>query len=201
MYRDASLQDEPLAASRCVRFLQEVNFYLAAYAKSETTHRRDLTTQLVNVGKEVRSGGRTWSKQDLDDIASWKGLRSRMLMTETNSSDLESRLENALRKGGESSRIHALCDIRGIGPIMASTLLMFTWPETYGFMDNRTYNSLRYLGFNFPKKYSTSRFTVNQLLAYLRAIRALKERGSVSAMEIAEALYALDSVTQLHHEI
>lgn len=190
----------PIIASKRVEFLQNLNFYLATYAKSESALRHGLTVHLVNVGREVRCGARNWSRQDLDDIASWKGLRSRMLMTETDSSELENHLEGALGISDESSRVRALCDVRGIGPILASTLLMFTWPEIYGFMDNRTCNSLRYLGFEFPKKYSASRFTVHQLLTYLRIIRALKEDGRVSAMEIAEALYALDSVTQFSHD-
>lgn len=187
------------ATTKSERFLQELNFYQAKYEKVETERRLNLTVHLLNIGKQVRYGTRTWVRQDLEDIASWKGLHPRMLMMGMNTSDFEGRLESALRIEDEPSRVSALCDIRGMGAVLASVVLMFTWPETYGFMDNHTCNALRYLGFNFPKKYSTSRFTVGQLLAYLRIVRRLGERKAVSSMEIAEALYALDSVSLSSH--
>jgi len=179
--------------SRCETFLQEIEFYLTIYAKSETDLRRDIAVRLLDIGKHVRCRDRTWRREDLDAIASWKGLRPRMLMIEMNAADFEVSLESAVRADDEASRVKALCGIHGIGPVLASAVLMFTWPEKFGFMDNHTCNALRYLGFSFPKKYTTSRFTVGQLLTYLRVVRALGERKPVSSMEIAEALYALDS--------
>jgi hypothetical protein len=117
-----------------------------------------------------------------------------MLMMEMNSSDLEGQLNQAIRMEDETSRIDALCNIQGMGPVLVSMVLMFTWPETCGFMDYHTCNALRELGFEFPRKHSTSRFTVPQLLTYLGIIRSLRECKAVSAMEISEALYALDSI-------
>jgi len=183
------------ATAKSERFLQELNFYQAIYEKWETKRRLNLTVRLLDIGKQVRYGKRTWVRQDLEDIAFWKGLSPRMLMIGMNASDFEGRLESALRIDDEPSRVSALCDIRGMGAVLASVVLMFTWPETCGFMDSHTCNALRYLGFNFPKKYSTSRFTVGQLLAYLRIVRTLREHKAVSSMEIAEALYALDSMS------
>jgi hypothetical protein len=197
----ASHQFAFLTASRSERFLKEINFYLAIYAKSETELKRDLAVHLLDIGKRVRCRSRIWSREDLDDIASWKGLRPRMLMIKMNSSDFEDRLDSVVRTEDEPSRVKALCGIHGIGPVLASAVLMFTWPENFGFMDNHTCNALRYLGLNFPKKYTTSRFTVGQLLAYLRIVRTLRERKGVSSMEIAEALYALDSLNLLSHDM
>ena len=196
---DIRRQHEFLTASKSERFSQEFDLYQAIYEKLETKRRLNLTVRLLDIGRQVRNGTRTWVRHDLEDIASWKGLPPRMLMMDMNSSDFEGRLESALRIEDEPSRVSALCDIRGMGPVLASMVLMFTWPETCGFMDNHTCNALRYLGFNFPKKYSTSRFTVGQLLAYLRIVRMLREHKAVSSMEIAEALYALDSVSLSSH--
>ena len=204
MRYSSGVEDNPCkqdfsATTKSERFLQELNFYQAIYEKLETKRRLNLTVRLLDTGKQVRYGTRTWVRQDIGDIASWKGLPARMLMMDMDASDFEGRLESALRIEDETSRVSALCDIRGMGAVLVSVVLMFTWPETCGFMDNHTCNALRYLGFNFPKKYSTSRFTVGQLLAYLRIVRRLGERKAVSSMEIAEALYALDSVSLSPH--
>jgi hypothetical protein len=194
-----SRQHEFLPASKSERFLREFNLYQVIYEKLETKRRLDLTVHLLETGKQVRYGARTWVRQDLEDIASWKGLRPRMLMMDMNSSNFEGRLESALRIEDEPSRVGSLCDIRGIGPVLVSMVLMFTWPEAYGFMDYHTWNALRYLGFEFPRKDCTSRFTVAQLLTHLGIIRKLGEDKVVSSMEIAKALYALDSVSLPSH--
>jgi hypothetical protein len=185
-------QPESVTDSKCEKFLKEFDIYKAIYEKLETKRRRDLRVRLLDVGKQVWCGTRTWVRQDLDDIASWKGLPPPMLMMERNSSDFEARLESTLRIEDESSRVSALCDIRGMGPIFASAVSMFTWPQTSGFMDHHTSNALRILGFYFPRKHYTSRFTIPQLLTYLRIVRSLAGSKHVNSMDIAEALYALD---------
>lgn len=184
---------ESSTVAKCERFLGELSLYRTIYEKLETKRKRDLRVQLLDVGKQVRCGTRTWARHDLDDIASWKGLPPSMLIMEKDSRDFEDNLAGALRIEDEPSRVSALCDIRGMGPILASTVSMFTWPDTYGFIDCHTYNALRFLGFEFPRKEYTSRLTINQLLMYLRIIRTLGGSKAVGSMEIAEALYALDN--------
>lgn len=192
-FSDASSQRQPFAALKSDRFLQEFDLYRTIYEKLETERQRDLRVRLLDIGKQVRCGSRGWVREDLDDMASWKGLPPPMLMMDRNSSEFEGRLESALSIEDESSRVNALCDIRGMGPILASTVSMFTWPETSGFIDYHTSNALRFLGYEFPRKHYTSRFTLPQLLTYLRIVRSLGGSKDVSSMEIAEALYALDS--------
>jgi hypothetical protein len=140
------------------RFLQEFDFYHAIYEELQPKRKLDLAAHLLDVGKHVRDGTRTWVRQD---IASWKGLRPPMLMMGTNASDFEGSVERALRTEDEATRIEALCKIRGMGPVLSSVVLMFTWPETCGFIDYHTCSALRHLGFRFPRKYYTSRFTVH----------------------------------------
>jgi hypothetical protein len=190
---DTSCQGQFFTASKPERFLQEFDLYRAIYEKLETKRRHDLRVRLLDIGKQVKSGSRTWVRQDLDDIASWKGLPLPMLTMQRNSRDFEGCVDGALRIEDEPSRVSAMCDIRGMGPILASTVSMFTWPETCGFMDHHTYNALRFLGFELPRKHYTSRFTIPQLLTYLRIVRSLGGSKHLSSMEIAEALYALDS--------
>jgi hypothetical protein len=192
-FEDTPVHHEFFIASKPERFLDEFDLYQAIYEKLETGRRRDLKVRLLDIGKQVRCGTRTWVRDDLDDIASWKGIPPPMLVIERSSRDFEGCLESALRIEDESSRLGALCDIRGMGPILASTVSMFTWPETCGFIDYHTCNALRFLGFELPRKHYTSRFTIPQLLTYLGIVRSLGGSKHVSSMEIVEALYALDS--------
>jgi len=189
---DNSRQHERFTVSNPERFLDEIEFYRVVYEKLEVPRRRDLRLRLLDVGKQVRCGTRAWTRQHLDEISSWKGLPPPMLVTDKSALDFACRLDKALRIEDESSRVNALCDVRGIGPILASVVSMFTWPETCGFIDYHTSNALRFLGFEFPRKHYTSRFTIPQLLTYLRVIRSLGASKAVSAMEVAEALSVLD---------
>jgi len=192
--KETSCQHEFRMTAKSDRFLREFEVYCAVYEKLEVKRKLDLTVRLLDTGREIGSGTRTWIRRDLEDIARWKGLRPPMLTIERNALDIEGPLERALRIEDEATRIDALCNIRGMGPVLASVMLMFTWPQTCGFMDYHTCNALRYLSFDLPKKYCTSRFTVPQLLTYLGIIRTLGEGKNTSAMQIAKALYALDNV-------
>jgi len=186
-----SRQHELLVATRSGKFLDELVYLQSIYEKMETERRHGLRTRLLDIGKQVSCGDRTWHRRDLEDIASWKGLPPNMLTLE-NPDEFEGHLEKALRIEDETARVNAMCDIRGMGPILVSTVSMFTWPDTFAFMDYHTFNALRFLGFEFPRKHYTNTFTTSQLLAYLRIVRGLRERKGVGSMQIAEALYALD---------
>jgi hypothetical protein len=95
--RDNSCQLESVTASKSERFLQEFDLYQAIYEKLETKRRRDLRVYLLDIGEQVRCGTRTWLREDLDDIASWKGLPPPMLMMKKDTSDFGGCLEGALR--------------------------------------------------------------------------------------------------------
>jgi len=183
-------RDRDGLTTRFVEFLGELPFYLTMYEKLESLRKRDLRLQLLDVGKQVRSGTRHWVRQDLDYIALWRGMRPCRLTVD--SETFENSLKCALRIEDEQSKVRALCDIRGIGAALASTLLAFTWPENYGFMDYRAWNASRYLKGEFARKYYASVFTIAQLLGYFEMLRNLGEMRGVSAMEITEALCALD---------
>ena len=185
-----SRQHELLLATRSGKFLDELAYLQSVYVKMETERRRGLRGRLLDIGKHVSCGDRIWHRRDLEDIASWKGLPPNMLML--GNSEFEDHLESALRIEDEAVRVSAMCDIRGMGPILVSTVSMFTWPDTSAFMDYHTFNALRFLGFEFPRKHYTNTFTLPQLQSYLRIVRGLRDRKGVGSMEIAEALYALD---------
>jgi len=175
------------------RFLREFDSYYAVYELLETKRKFDLTMRLLDIGRQVREGNRSWVMSDLEDIARWKGLQPPMLVIKKSAPDIDRLLQGAFGIENEEARIGALCTIQGIGPVLASTILMFTWPENCGFMDYHTWNSLRCLSFDLSKKHCTSRFTVPQLSAYLRIIRLLGENKRRFTMDVVKALYALDN--------
>jgi hypothetical protein len=174
-------------------FLRNFDIYRIVCQKMETVEKSAVAVHLLDIGRKVACGTRFWTRQDLDCVARWKGLRPAMLAIKRSELEIEALLAGALRVDDEETRIKRLCKIRGIGFVFASAVLMFTWPETYGFIDYSTCNALNYLGFEFPKKYCGSKFTVSQLSTYFRLVRRLARDRGTSAMEMAKALQALEN--------
>jgi hypothetical protein len=113
-----------------------------------------------------------WTKSDLKDIIRWKRMH-RLIPRIENAPDIEERLEAAFMIQDERARIDALCRIPGIGPVLASAILMFTSPETYALLDCHAWNALGFLGFHLPKKgVSSGSFTIPELLEFLRITEA-----------------------------
>jgi hypothetical protein len=135
-----------------------------------------------------------WTKSDLKDIIRWKRMH-RLIPRIENAPDIEERLEAAFMIQDERARIDALCRIPGIGPVLASAILMFTSPETYALLDCHAWNALGFLGFHLPKKgVSSGSFTIPELLEFLRIIKKLAKEKATTPSEIHNALYALDRV-------
>jgi hypothetical protein len=108
--------------------------------------------------------------------------------------DIENRLESAFRIQDEEERIDALRKIPGVGPVLASAILMFTSPETYGVLDCHAWNALSFLGFDLPTKRPDDgdSFTTSEILGYFRIIRELASEKITTPGEVYKALYALD---------
>jgi len=175
-------------------FLWDFDTYRAVYEQLETRKRRPLAPHLLDIGKGVNQCIRPWNKSDLKDIVRWKHMH-RLIPRIENAPDIEERLEHAFRIQDEQARIEDLCGIPGIGPVLASTILMLTSPETYGLLDCHAWNALRFLGFHLPKKDASSgTFTIPELLEFLRIIRKLAKEKTTTPSEVHKALHALDRV-------
>jgi hypothetical protein len=167
----------------------------AAYEEMEMSRQLSLTQRLLEAGKQVRQGTRTWTKQDLKDVARWKHLQPLMSRIEKNLEDIDKSLGHVFEIQNEAERIEALCRIPGIGPALASMILTFTFPDTFCPIDYHAWNGLRSLGFGFMRKDgSGTAFTVSEFFEYLKAVRKLAKERNTTPWEVAKALHALDKV-------
>jgi hypothetical protein len=183
-----------LAANPMEDLLWDFDTYRALYEQLETRKRGSLAPHLLHIGKEVNQGSRSWTKPDLEDIARWKRMH-RLIPRIENAPDIEEGLEHAFKIQDEQARIEALCSIPGVGPVLASAILMFTSPETYGLLDCHAWNALRFLGFQLPeKRVSSGSFTIPELLEFLTIIRRLAKKMTTTPSEVHKALYALEKV-------
>jgi len=154
----------------------------------------EVGNRLFAVGRAIRQGGRSWTKSDVKDIVCWRRVH-RLIPRIENAPDIEERLENAFRIQDERVRIEVLCRIPGLGPVLASAILTFASPETYGVLDCHAWNALRFLGFHLPRKDASSgNFTIPELLVFLRIVRKLAKEKTTTPSEVCMALHALDRV-------
>ena len=178
---------------RVGKFLQDLDIYRAIYEELEAPPELPLTCHLLKIGREVRHGIRSWTKSDLEDVVRWKRLH-RLMPRIQKTPDIENRLESVFRIQDEEERIDALRKIPGVGPVLASAILMFTSPETYGVLDCHAWNALSFLGFDLPTKRPDDgdSFTTSEILGYLRIIRELANESTTTPSKVHKALYALD---------
>jgi len=182
------------AFSNAEEFLRDFEIYRAVYGRLQTKKDVEVGNRLFPIGREIRQGTRSWTKPDLKNIARWKRMR-RLIPRIENAPDIDERLEHAFKIQDEQARIEALCRIPGIGPVLASAILTFTSPETYGLLDCHAWNALRFIGFHLPKKnVSSGTFTILELLQFLRIVRELAREKTTTPSEVHKALYALDRV-------
>jgi len=177
-------------------FLLDFDAYHALCQELETPKNLQLDPHLLNIGKQVQQGIRSWTKSDLKDIVRWKRCPGVMLQIE-NTPDIDERLKHAFKIKDEENRLKALCRIPGVGRVVASAMLTFTSPEFYGILDRHAWNGLNILGFNLPRKDGDGmNFTFLQLLMFLRIVRKLAAHKGTTPAEVCKALYALDKVRE-----
>jgi hypothetical protein len=169
-------------------FLDGLPVYNALYDRMD---RSVLVSRLLDTGKGVRVGVKSWGKSDLETIIHWKHMQP--LMARIEASNIESRLADAFRVKDGEERIEDLCSIPGVGPALASILLALTCPEEYAPLDSHAWKALCRLGFDLPSKpFSGGGYTIPELMRYLGFIRNLADEVKASPWAIAKALHALD---------
>jgi hypothetical protein len=171
-------------------FVRELHTFLD-YHKASESERTSLSEYLFKLGSQVREGARLWTKADVNTIIAWKKLQPLRRRIQDGSSELEKQLGIALMQGDDEDRVSSLCRIPGFGPVLACALLTLTWPETYGALDNPSWQALERLGFGLPlKPYSGGGFTVAEALKYQRILRFLGRITSAPPVHVADALNA-----------
>jgi hypothetical protein len=144
------------------------------------------------VGRDTKLGIGSWTKRDLEDLLRRRHLHHFFPKID-GTPNLEKHLIHAFKHQEEKARIEALCEIPGIGPVLASVILESMSPELYGALNCHAWNALRLLGFDLRKKRAShDSFTVHELPKYLEIVRMLAaERGTTPA-QAAKALFAFD---------
>lgn len=173
-------------------FLGDFDVHRRVYESLQTPTELELSDSLMQVGKQVRHGSKHWTRSDLADIARWKRLHPLMPRILRRAPDIDDLLARGLRNKREEDKIDALCRIPGLGPVLASAILMFTYPEDYGNVDYHTWNALRRLGFDLPQKDYGGSFTIMELLSYLQIVREMSAYKRTRPREIDKALHAFD---------
>jgi hypothetical protein len=160
-------------------FLENFHIYRALYRRLVAIDESVVHSEAFSVGKEPNQGIKSWTKRELEDLFRSKHLHHFFAKID-GTPNLEKHLTNAFRIQEEKARIEAICEIPGIGPVLASVMLESMSPEVYGALNYHAWNALRLLSFNLSKKRASCRdsFTVHELLKYLEIVRMLaRERG------------------------
>jgi hypothetical protein len=184
---------DPAASLRLDKFDQDFSRLRALYDNLKMTRETTFVLELLETGKRVRQGTRTWTKDDLGTIVRWNHMQPLMPKIVREAPDIEVLLAHAFDVQDEENRMEALCRIPGIGPALASVMLTLTFPEKYAPLDSHAWSGLCRLGFELPKKpFSGGGYTISELLRYLRIIRTLAKAVDATPWEAAKALHALD---------
>ena len=174
-----------------VDFVRDFDALLCLYKELEAVERTSLGEHLFKIGTQVKEGRRFWTKSDVNVIIQWKKLQPLRRRIEEGSVELQKQLSIALMQPGNEDRVSALCRILGFGPVLACAVLTFTWPETYGILDNTSWHALGLLGFELPSKpYSGGGFTVAEALQYQAIIRTLGRIAGALPVQVADAVHA-----------
>lgn len=174
-------------------FLENFNTYCTLYQRLNNTDETAVHSEAFFRGTPSGQKIKSWTKPELEDLLQSKHLHHFFGKID-GTPNLEKRLVRALGIHQENGRIETLCDIPGIGPVLASVLLESMYPETYGALNYHTWNALRLLKFDLAKKRACcgDSFTVRELLKYLQIIRMLARQTGTTPAQMATALYAYD---------
>lgn len=173
-------------------FLNNFRIYYAVYRRLEISDESTASSETLAVGDEPSLGIRSWTKRDLEDLLRRKNLHHFFAKIDR-TPNLEKHLIEAFKAQGGEARIEALCEIPGVGPVLASVILESMSPEMYGALSCHAWYALRLLGFDLPKKrVNCDSFSVHELLKYLEIVRMLARENGTTPAQMEKALYAFD---------
>ena len=144
------------------------------------------------VGKNIVNKGYL-KKEELLDIVRWKSARA-IRKAEANSDEaIEKITKFAFEIDSEEVKISVLTSLNGVSIPMASSILTIPLPEKYGVIDIRGWQTLYNFGL---VDYKKDVFNVKDWLLYLRTIRALSDKFSVTPREIDKSIFMYDKINR-----
>lgn len=98
---------------------------------------------LISELQEVRNGARPISVDDLYNIARTKSARRAELTRQNTNEQVAQALKDALNAKNEVERIQFLTRLSGVAVPTASCVLAWSYPDNWGVIDRRAWNTLR----------------------------------------------------------
>jgi hypothetical protein len=138
---------------------------------------------LDTAGKNIRDKGYL-NRDEFLMITHWKSPRS-IRKVELNSNEVIKEITKLVFKtNNEEVKIRILNSLDGIGIPIASAILTIPYPEKYGIIDVRAWQTL----FDYSKK----SFNIKDWLSYLDKIREWGNKFDLSPRDIDKALFMYD---------
>ena len=132
----------------------------------------------------------TLTRQDIFEIARVKSTRKADLVKQNDEISLSKILKCVFECENDEARIRVLSSLAGVGIPTASAILSWTFPNDYGVIDRRAWQTL--YQFKLVAHGYTGQFTVKMFLDYTNIIRALARTVKRTPQEIDIWLYRYD---------
>lgn len=173
-------------------FSRNFKIYLKVYEKLEDPKDKELGEDaLLKIDK-------SWTLNDLLKLVEWKRLGHWLASSvKKNTKAQVGRLNIALEHDDLNSIIDAISEIKpklvGIGPVMISAILYFSFPEKYGVLDFHAWSALADLGYEDIDR-SQREFSTGDLKKYLGRLQELATRLHTTSRRVDKALYTYDKI-------
>lgn len=170
---------------------QEILNLIQAYNEQVSYAERE--DYLFNtIGKNIKNRGYL-TKEELLEIVRWKSARA-IRKAEVNSDEVVEKITKfAFSIDNEEVKIRVLTSLNGVSIPMASSILTIPFPESYGVIDIRGWQTLYILKL---VNYSKEVFNERDWLLYLKTIRDLGKKVNLTPREIDKAIFMYDRLNR-----
>ncbi len=144
------------------------------------------------VGKNIKNRGYL-TKEELLEIVRWKSARA-IRKAEANSNEVVEKITKfAFEIDDEEVKIMVLTSLNGVSIPMASSILTIPFPDKYGVIDIRGWQTFYSLGL---VNYKKETFNVKDWLLYLKTMRGLSDKFNVTPREVDKAIFMYDKINR-----
>lgn len=165
-----------------------LRFPLSDVPRWASAYEHEDDTNVQAIGEQARERG-WYQRSELIDVALWKTLRSRSLVSRNAASAVRDATQLAFSTSDERIRIGVLTLLQGVEVPTASVLLHLAHRDPYPILDFR---ALWSLGLDAPPSYYSFRFWQ----AYVHQCRDLAAEAGVSMRTFDRALWQFSTTHQ-----
>jgi thermostable 8-oxoguanine DNA glycosylase len=146
------------------------------------------TKDLIKFCKNARKRGYL-TKEEFIKICKWKSPRPIKHFMKNSEEIIKETTRKAFSTSYEKRKIEILDELKGVNIRMASAILTIIYPEMYGVLDFRAWNTLENVGEVKKRKIS---YNVKDWYRYLMIIRGLAKKFNVTPRRIDYVLWSYD---------